>query len=356
MSVTIVSTLPKTTPAPATGDVASDDTGSDNIAAGQDFASLLLGQMALMVPDILPPTTVQSDLPEADATPTDAASAFAALGIVPLEPGRATNVAQVDTTQVSGLSLSDIGKGDKTTSVSWTAPNTTRAPDAEQSGLRANVKTETGKTEPISSAITAVDDQPAKFAVATPVGPVAPGVEAVIVKGVSPETTATNVSALPVIPSNIQPEHQVSAAVPTSIRDQSWAGDFSQKVVWLATTDRQSAQLTLNPPHMGTIEISLNLDKGNASASFVSANAEVRNAIETALPRLREMFASAGIALGQTNVSAESFRQPAGGGEGNRSASQWMTDNAILGADSVGSLPARIFAAHQGNGLVDIFA
>jgi flagellar hook-length control protein FliK len=107
---------------------------------------------------------------------------------------------------------------------------------------------------------------------------------------------------------------------------------------------------------MGPIEISLNLDKGNASASFVSANAEVRDAIETALPRLREMFASAGIELGQANVSAESFRQQSGNGDGQRSSSRWVADNAILGADSAGLLSARTFSVKHGNGLVDIFA
>jgi flagellar hook-length control protein FliK len=100
----------------------------------------------------------------------------------------------------------------------------------------------------------------------------------------------------------------------------------------------------------------LSLDKGNATASFVSANAEVRDAIETALPRLREMFANAGIELGQTNVSAESFKQQAGSGEGHRSASQWRSDNAILVADTAGSQADGASAIQRGSGMVDIFA
>jgi flagellar hook-length control protein FliK len=107
---------------------------------------------------------------------------------------------------------------------------------------------------------------------------------------------------------------------------------------------------------MGPIEISLTMDKGNATASFVSANADVREAIESALPRLREMFASAGINLGQTNVGAESFQQQAANSDANRSPSQWMSDNAILAADLAGSLPVRAFATQQGNRMVDIFA
>ena len=145
-------------------------------------------------------------------------------------------------------------------------------------------------------------------------------------------------------------------AVHANIRDQSWSSEFSQKIVWLATADKQSAQLTLNPPQMGPIEISLSVDKGSASASFVSANQEVRDAIETALPRLREMFASAGIQLGQTNVSSESFRQQSENPAASRARSQAGGDNDILAGGSVESLTSRGFHGQAGNGLVDLFA
>jgi flagellar hook-length control protein FliK len=98
------------------------------------------------------------------------------------------------------------------------------------------------------------------------------------------------------------------------------------------------------------------MDKSNATASFVSANAEVRDAIETALPRLREMFASAGIELGQTNVSSQSFQQQAGNGEGKSGTPQRTNDNAILVTNSDRSMPIRAFASQHGNGLVNTFA
>ena len=144
--------------------------------------------------------------------------------------------------------------------------------------------------------------------------------------------------------------------VQTHVRDQTWSSDFAQKVVWLVNNDKQSAQLTLNPPQMGPIEISLNVDKGSASATFVSANAEVRDAIETAMPRLREMFASAGIQLGQTNVSSESFRQQSEGSMGNGGQAPSRVDNAILAGDSGDPLTTRAFGAKAANGLVDLFA
>jgi flagellar hook-length control protein FliK len=114
--------------------------------------------------------------------------------------------------------------------------------------------------------------------------------------------------------------------------------------------------LTLNPPQIGPIEVSLSVEGGHASVSFASANAEVRDAIETALPRLREMLASAGIELGQTNVGAESFRQQQQASWASSAASRSTDDSAILAADSAVALPSRAFATQRGNGLVDLFA
>lgn len=140
----------------------------------------------------------------------------------------------------------------------------------------------------------------------------------------------------------------------TPVRDAAWGADFAQKVVWLASSDKQSAQLTLNPPQMGPIEISLNLSKDSASAVFVSPNAEVRNAIESALPKLREMLAGVGIELGQANVSSESFRQQSAPDEGRSGATRWQGDAAILPADTRGS--TRVAGQASGLGLVDTFA
>jgi flagellar hook-length control protein FliK len=261
--------------------------------------------------------------------------------------------------------------------------------------VKPDVNAKAVNAESLPASALAIEDKPAKFAV-TPLAvpdtatetsksipaattPVASSANTETNKGVSTvapllvaeaktetsksvlaDTTPNTLSAItPHASGNLNSlpiKHDLPLSVPTPIRDQGWAGDFGQKILWLASSDKQSAQMTLNPPQMGPIEISLNMDKGNATASFVSGNAEVRQAIEAAMPRLREMFASAGIALGQTNVSSESFRQQSGSGDGYRSASQGMVDNAILVTGSAGSLPARAFATQQGNGLVNTFA
>lgn len=143
----------------------------------------------------------------------------------------------------------------------------------------------------------------------------------------------------------------------TPLHDPSWNVEFGQKVLWIAHHDQQQAHLTINPPHLGAIEISVNLNPDNsASAAFVAADAEVRSALESSLPRLREMFATAGIDLGQVSVGSESFRQSSERQQHAPRTPRGMADKAILGNDLTGVSSASGLAGCIGDGLVDTFA
>lgn len=142
----------------------------------------------------------------------------------------------------------------------------------------------------------------------------------------------------------------------TPLKDPAWPAEFTQKIVWMATQDKQNAQITLNPPQLGPIEISLSVKNDQASALFVSTNAEVREVIESALPRLREMLAGVGVELGQANVSSESFRQAqdkAGGERGTGDGTGRL--DSRLASPEPGAGAGRT-ALRSGNGLVDTFA
>ena len=340
MSVTIVSTLPKQTQAVATDNNAVP---GDSATIGADFASLLLGQLLPVVPQVLGDATLKEQPAETgEEAPPDAASVLASLGLGLVEQGRGIDV------------KSDSSSGEAVVNDVVAGTAKSNAGTVELAGKNQAPEEIAGNTPPPD--LVATRDKAAKFAV--PATLVAAENTLAPAKNTPSESTTSTQNTLPSFTHSTQipVSRDVSLSVPTSYRDQGWATDFSQKVVWLASNDKQSAQLTLNPPQMGPIEISLSVDKGNVTASFSSANADVREAIETALPRLREMFANAGIALGQTNVGAESFQQQAASNGTNHGASQRVPDNAILVANSAGTLPARAFAAQQGNGMVDIFA
>lgn len=357
MTIAIAPILAK---APAQGASADSATTADRSATGNDFSSLLLGQLAAgaeLQPGIsvgnlatLPVTDLLvTDLSDTTATPQDAAMLLAALGMAPLQQnGKAVTVAMdTDTPQLR------VGNDKKASAISSATPlaGATANPDA----ALLEASPETGATfQDGLPATFEVGDKAAKFAVQDFTGP---KIDAFAAKSLPNEagTTQTPVAAAlaPNHSATTTPMSNTALRVDTPVRDPAWPGDFSQKVVWLTANDQKFAQLTLNPPQMGPIEISLNINKDTASAYFVSPNAEVREAIETALPRLREMLAGVGIELGQANVSAQSSHQEAGNQEARPGAPRWRTDATILD-DDLGRSQAII--AQRGNGLVDTFA
>ncbi len=89
----------------------------------------------------------------------------------------------------------------------------------------------------------------------------------------------------------------------------AWGQALGDKLVWMAAGTQQTASLTLNPPNLGPLQIVLHVTNDQATASFFSAQPEVRHALEAAFPRLREMMNDAGIQLGQATVSADTPQQ-----------------------------------------------
>jgi flagellar hook-length control protein FliK len=82
-----------------------------------------------------------------------------------------------------------------------------------------------------------------------------------------------------------------------------WAEDFNKQVTWLAANSLQSAELHLNPPQLGPLDVVISLNGDQASAVFSSPHAAVRDAVEQAMPKLREMMSDNGITLGNATVN-----------------------------------------------------
>src|SRR5512139_1087829 len=56
----------------------------------------------------------------------------------------------------------------------------------------------------------------------------------------------------------------------------AWGHALGEKLVWMASGSQQSASLTLNPPNLGPLQIVLHVTNDQATASFFSAQPEVR--------------------------------------------------------------------------------
>ncbi|MES2125756.1 MAG: flagellar hook-length control protein FliK [Pseudomonadota bacterium] len=153
----------------------------------------------------------------------------------------------------------------------------------------------------------------------------------------------------------VAPTDRLAARVGTP----AWDNQVGQKIVWMVAGGEQSASLTLNPPDLGPMQVVLNVHNDQASVTFSSAQPEVRQALESALPKLREMLGESGISLGNASVNAgmPNQQQQAQGEQprfGGASGLSGQTDNGAL--RSVGNDVARPARRTDNNGLVDTFA
>ncbi len=166
-------------------------------------------------------------------------------------------------------------------------------------------------------------------------------------------TPATgNVNAVPVsMSSGHAPGTEASFKVDTPAGARGWDADFSQKLVWMVHRQGSRAELILNPPQLGKVEVTISVNGDQTNASFVSASPAAREVLEQALPRLREILADAGITLGQASVNAESTPQEKG--EKPANARHDGRDRNALAATGAGASADRV---RRGSGLIDTFA
>lgn len=144
--------------------------------------------------------------------------------------------------------------------------------------------------------------------------------------------------------------------VAAHLHSPAWSQQFSEKVVWMANQEMQSAQININPPQLGPVQITLSLSGDQATAVFASPHAEVRQAIESSMPQLKEMLASAGISLGDTNVGANLAQQNQNSPFPTPNRTQATLENAILPANDDAPSAGVATPLQQGRGLVDLFA
>ncbi len=148
----------------------------------------------------------------------------------------------------------------------------------------------------------------------------------------------------------------LSPAVHTALSSPNWSQDFGNRIIWLAKNDQQVAQISINPPQLGPVQISISLSGDVATTSFASPHAEVRQAIQDSLPQLREMFSTAGISLGEANVGSQLPSQNREAAFQFANEARTSRETAILSPDSHASSAPSGIPVQRGRGLVDLFA
>ncbi|WP_127476433.1 flagellar hook-length control protein FliK [Sulfurivermis fontis] len=150
-----------------------------------------------------------------------------------------------------------------------------------------------------------------------------------------------------------------AAAVPTlaldvPLRQAGWDQAMAERVVWMAKQGVQEAQIHLNPRNMGPIEVHVSVQKDQASVAFVAQHAMTREALDAAMPRLRDMLQDSGLNLAQAEVSQhDRQREQAAGFAGGQGRGQHAHGGHAAGDDVVvAQTPLR----SGGLGAVDYYA
>jgi len=137
-------------------------------------------------------------------------------------------------------------------------------------------------------------------------------------------------------------------ALRSPVGSPRWAEELGSRMVMMSTRGQQEGSLTLSPEHLGPLEVRISMQQNTASVWFGAQHADTRAALTEALPRLRELFAEAGLSLGHSGVSQDAPRR-----ELQEAASQRRSgDGAVIEAAETSLQPVR----RALSGLLDLYA
>ncbi|MAX33361.1 flagellar hook-length control protein FliK [Onishia taeanensis] len=142
-----------------------------------------------------------------------------------------------------------------------------------------------------------------------------------------------------------------SGALTAPIASQQWQQQLGQQLLGMTQRGDQQMELKLHPADLGPLSVSLKVaEHGGAQAQFLSAHAQVRNALEQAIPQLRDALAQQGITLGDTSVGHQaSGQQP----QEQSLAGRQSQGPGILGDTDEGAVDPRSMLSSTTTNLMD---
>ena len=91
-------------------------------------------------------------------------------------------------------------------------------------------------------------------------------------------------------------------AIPLPLNHPQWQDAFAARIAWQAKDGLQHVSLNIHPAELGPVEVRLSVKDGDVNAQFSTAHGNVRQVIEDALPKLREILSQSGLNLANANV------------------------------------------------------
>jgi len=117
-----------------------------------------------------------------------------------------------------------------------------------------------------------------------------------------------------------------SLLINSHITNPGWGKQFAQQVMWMRQQQLNLAEIRLNPVNLGPVKVSISQSESDASIQIWANQAQTREMLEQALPKLKEMLAESGVE--SFNVEVEDFEQaPQQFAEQNESQSKTVVNN-----------------------------
>ncbi|HAU1150430.1 TPA: flagellar hook-length control protein FliK [Legionella pneumophila] len=93
--------------------------------------------------------------------------------------------------------------------------------------------------------------------------------------------------------------------IPIHVNHSQWSNQLSERIVWLGHQEVKNALIKIHPEELGPLEINVNVVKDNASVNISTHSVYVKEIVDQALPRLREMMAQQGINLSEVHIGTD---------------------------------------------------
>ena len=116
----------------------------------------------------------------------------------------------------------------------------------------------------------------------------------------------------------------------------------------------QGAEIRLNPAHLGPLEVRIQIQNDQANINFTAQHGMVREALEAAIPRLREMLGESGLQLNNVTVSDQSLAE-----QRRQEGRAAFADQSNPGGDVGVEEDAQVLSVsllREGAGTIDYFA
>ncbi|AFT94498.1 polar flagellar hook-length control protein FliK [Alteromonas macleodii str. 'Balearic Sea AD45'] len=135
---------------------------------------------------------------------------------------------------------------------------------------------------------------------------------------------------------------------------------LSEKIRWMVNARNTMAEIRLDPPELGSMQVRVNVAGDAASVSFVVQSQQAKDALADAMPKLRDMLSEQGIELGDAQVrkdnssGQENGQQLAGNSHQRQGAGDRGENDGVDDTDGMRVIEQSISRADKGG--IDFYA